>query len=265
MGKTIKVGHWYNCGDLITILPGLKHLYETQGIMAEIYQKIDFPVSYYPEARHPVKGGNDEHVSMNQEMFDMMWPLIKEQEYIESFSVWSGEPVDWDMKETRDRSFCPIPYSDIHYWPFYIFPEMACDLTGPWIDVATNHNFIDKIIINRTERYNNPYINYGFLKKYEDQLLFAGTPEERTIFGNETGIFLPILEIRDFRDLAVRIQSCKLFIGNQSFCWHLADAMKVPRILEVCKEFPNTLPTGANGYAFVYQEALEFYVDKLMQ
>jgi len=202
---------------------------------------------------------------MNMHMFEMLKPLLESQPYINSFNVWEGETVDWDMKNTRGDAFSPLPYSDIHFWPIFSFPELACDLSIDWLDVAINVNFSDKIIVNRTERYNNPFINYYFLEKYADRVIFAGTQNELNLFNAQNKLNLPLLEIRDFRDLAVRINSCQLFIGNQSFCWHLADAVKATRILEVCKEFPNTLPTGANGYAFIHQEALEFYVDKLTQ
>ena len=65
-------------------------------------------------------------------------------------------------------------------------------------------------------------------------------------------------------ELAQAINECHVFIGNQSFCWHLADAMKKNRILEICNAFPNTWPTSSNGYCFTRQQALEFYVNKLI-
>jgi len=268
MGNVLKIKHQFNSGDLIASLPGFQHLYRTKGIKTEIYQQIGLKAGYYPNATHPVQNEEGEAISMSKGMFDMLKPLIEAQEYVEGFYEWEGQPVDWDFIRIRDAALIPMPYSDIHHWPFYIFPELACDLSESWIyayDPQTESNFRGNIIINRTERYTNPYISYYFLDKYKERILFAGTERERVKFNSEFKLGIPMLDISDFLELANAISCCELFIGNQSFCWHLADSMKVTRILEVCKEFPNTLPTGIDGYAFVYQEALEFYVNQIMK
>ena len=42
-------------------------------------------------------------------------------------------------------------------------------------------------------------------------------------------------------DLAQTIAGCKFFIGNQSFSFAVAEAIKVKRVLEVCYETPNVI------------------------
>jgi len=262
----LRVGHWYNSGDLITILPGLQHIFETKGIKTDLYQKLDLPAGYFPGSIHPVVNSDGEQVCMNKGTFEAMRPLIEAQDYISSFNEWKSEKVDWDMLRIRDSYFIPMPASDIYHWPFFIFPEMACNLSE-WSLYVPKESWevMDKIIVNRTQRYRNPYINYRFLKKHEDKLLFAGTETEWRLFQEENELSFPLLKVDNFLDLASAIQHCKLFIGNQSLCFHLANGVGATRILEVCREFPNTLPFGPDGYAFIYQEALEFYVEKLMQ
>jgi ADP-heptose:LPS heptosyltransferase len=120
-----------------------------------------------------------------------------------------------------------------------------------------------KIIINRTQRYNNPYINYFFLKNYENDLVFIGTKKEGELFNKQYELNIEIVEESDFLRVSKLIESCRFFIGNQSICWHIADALKVPRLLEVCSQFPNTFPTGKDGYVFLHQQSLELLFDKL--
>ncbi|MEK7224455.1 MAG: hypothetical protein AAB221_02085, partial [Bacteroidota bacterium] len=59
------------------------------------------------------------------------------------------------------------------------------------------------------------------------------------------------------------IAGCKFFIGNQSFPFALAEALKVKRALELCFECPNVIPEGENAYDFVYQPQFEKIVRQL--
>lgn len=271
----IKVKHSFNSGDLITVLPGLQHLYKTTNRKTIIYQVLDFPAYYYDGAQHPVKDETGQQVCMNKSMFEMMKPLLEAQDYIESFEVWQGEQVDINFDATRDSRAIPMPNGDIHFWPFFVAPDLQCDLSEEWIRTMFGYYSgveiimekskyeIDGIVINRTSRYTNPYISYHFLKKYS--VHFIGTKDEYEDFCSSYKVVNAIfLKCDNLLDAARFIKHSKLFIGNQSLCWHLADAMKVPRLLEVCSVFPNTFPTGANGYAFLKQECLEFYVDKIL-
>ena len=291
--------HSFNSGDLLTALPGIKHLYKQTGRKAAVYQRLNLPVDYGHNDPHPIRSEDGKQVCMNRRMFDMLKPLIEKQEYVESFNVWEGQKFDIDYDLTRQNSGMPLPGGSIHKWPSLIYPQLECDLDEPWINVDDakrrthsdgtvdsgcisigdgrwTDNICDetackgKILINRTARYNNPYISYHFLKEYCNQIIFLGTKEECNSFCSQWGLccdgwnYIYRLQVGDFYKLAQAIKECKFFIGNQSFCWHLADAMKIPRILEVCQQFPNTFPTGKNGYSFLLQQSLEFRFNKLL-
>ena len=78
---------------------------------------------------------------------------------------------------------------------------------------------------------------------------------------------LPKLEykpVANFLELASVIAGSKLFIGNQSFPFSLAEALKVRRVLEVFYQCPNVLVEGANGYDFCYQPQFEKIVSDLL-
>ena len=262
MTNTISVKHSYNAGDLIALMPGLKQLWKNFGKKVTIYQVLDLPAFYYQGAVSPTIDDTGQHVCMNRDMFDRLKPLIEYQEYIDSFEVFRGQHIDFNIDLTRDSRMIPMPAGLIHHYAFSVFPEMSCDLSKPWIEVPQANTQREKILINRTQRYNNAYINYFFLKKYDDNLVFIGTKGEKETFEKSFDLKVQYLEAKNFLELATLMKCYKIGLYNQSFLWHLADAMKLPRILELCQQFPNTFPTGANGYAFYHQTALEYFAHK---
>lgn len=267
MSEFVTYRHSFNAGDALTILPGMKKIYHETGKKAIIFQRLNLPANYGHNDRHPVLSDEGRMVCMNEKIFNMLKPLIEAQEYVESFEIWKGEKVDVDYDLTRHSSQMPLPGGDIYKWPSLIFPQLEADLTEPWITGFVDYetaDISDIIVINRTERYQNPYIDYYFLKPYESKIIFAGTVEETNIFCIKWELNIANLYVKNFLHLANTIKACRFFIGNQSFCWHLAESMKVPRILEVCATYPNTFPTGKNGYSFINQGSLEYYFNKLL-
>ena len=258
-----KIAHGFNSGDLITVLPGLKNLYKETGKKSIIYQRLNLPANYDHKYNHPIKSKDGVQVCMNEETFWLMKPLIESQEYIEGFEKWDGQKVDFDIDESRIKNPSVMSGGLIHYWPVFDIPQLACDLSKSWLGISAKQN--NTVCINLTERYRNPKVHYLFLSEYKDEIVFVGLKHEHEIFCKKWGIDVSYHEAKEFYHLAQIIKGCRFFIGNQSFCWHLADAMKVQRILEVCYDFPNTFPTGANGYAFTKQEGLEYYFNKLLK
>ena len=254
------VKHDYNAGDLITILPGLQEIHRRTGKKLAIYQRLNLPAFHYDGAPHPIQDEHGHTVSMNRKMFDFLRPLLIAQDYIEDFLPWEGEQADFDFALTRDQKSVPMPHGSIHHWPMITFPQLNCDLGEPWIDYTDKYETDPYILINRTQRYYNPVISYHFLKDLQHCCKFVGTKQEHEMFCFEFGLEIEYLEAANAVDLASIIYSCSLFIGNQSFCWHLADAMKVPRLLELSPQFPNTWPTGAHGHIFAHQNSLEYFV-----
>jgi hypothetical protein len=278
----LKYRHVVNLGDLISSLPGMKRLYEETGKKAFIYQQLNRPGEYYVGATHPTTDATGAMVCFNEEMFAMMRPLLLSQEYIAQFEVYNGQQVDYDLDVVRLQTYCGAPNFPLHKWLWMAYPEMSCDLSKSWLDihplncicyhkpggeinwwqakVGEKHN---RIIINFTDRYRNFNINYYFLKQFEKDLVFAGTDTEYTGFCNKWGLSIPKLAVEDFHALAGAIKGCRFFLGNQSFAWHLAQAMHVPRILELYPFAQNCTNFGADGYEFYHQPALEYYVNKL--
>ena len=265
--ESLSCKHSYAGGDLITLLPGLRKIYHETGKKWTIYQQIDFEAFYYENAIHSTFSEQGRAVTMSRKHFEMMKPLIEAQEYIESFTEWEGQETTLNMDKTRDSRAIPLPYGQLHHLPFLIAPELNCDLSDRWIDVPREKKdfLYHKILINRTERYNNPYAHYFFLKEFESDIVFTGTEKEYDVFCKKYTLKIDYLQVNDFLELTKHIENCRFFIGTQSMCWHISDAIKKLRIVEVCTAFPNSFPTGADGYSFVWQEGLEILFNKLYE
>jgi hypothetical protein len=289
---TFKIGACYS-GDIIYLLSGIKHVCQKQGVKAEIYIWLDHQVKAYDGAAHPYNG-----VGINRYAFDMLRPLVEAQSYVAKFEIWTGQQIAVDLDELRTKTIAPMPYGSILRWAGYAWPDMQIGVVNPWINIIIESKWegedlyndpdkvintcllpVDgrlkvsqgmictavkklckgKIIINRTSRYRNDMIHYWFLRDYAEDLIFAGLPEEHAVFCKEWEIDIPLLEVRNFLELAVALKSCRYFIGNQSMCFALAEAMQIPRLLEVCPYAPNVI-TCTHGYDFMHQFALEWFV-----
>lgn len=245
-------------GDLISYMAAFKGLFDNKGDKTAVYQRIGMIGSGYEGAVHPYQNGSGEDICMNDYAFDMLAPLIRSQHYIQSFEKFTGQKADLDMDKCRLETFTNQPYGSLNRYPFYVYPQTVTDLSKPWLFLDTIYKS-DKIILNFTQRYRNHLIHYYFLKYHPERLIFAGLPHERDVFCSQWDIDIPLLQVDNFLELAKHIAGCCFFMGNQSFCYQLAEALKVPRILETPPMCPNNIPVGEKAYDFYHQTALEYY------
>jgi hypothetical protein len=280
--KTITYLHACNAGDLIGALAGIREIYRKFGKKAVIYQRIDIPGHYMQGLVHSVKDAKGTQVTMNQKMFDMLRPLLLSQEYVEDFQVYTDQKIEVDLNAIREalvvddlhpekppkliapQRFANIPNGALPGWTMLGYAPMACDISEPWIHVPDGEEDLGSyIFVNRTERYRNESVKYAFLEKYGD-LVFTGTEREHHRFCREAGFACPRLEVDNFLELAQYFKKCQFFIGNQSFAWNLANAMGVPRVLEMFAVAPNCQPfIGKDNYGSYRPDHLEYYIDML--
>lgn len=254
-------------GDLISLLPSIRQIYRLTGKKAIIFQALNIVGQGIQGIDQPFKNTNGESIMMGNEMFEMMKPLLLAQEYIHGYVEYKGEKVDYDMDEMRLKTFTNQPLGSLNRWSFYVFPEMACDLSEQYVHDAgfnTPNDYSKYVICNFTSRYRNNWINYFFLKEYEDRILFAGLPQEHDDFCKKWDIHIRPLIVDDFFQLTGVLNSCKFFMGNASMCYQIAEGLKIPRLLETYQLMPNVIPFGKNGYDAYHQGAMEFYFKKLI-
>jgi hypothetical protein len=265
------VKHFANLGDIIAVLPAIKKYYEVTKRKVVLAQQVNQLAAYYPGAVHPTVNEDGQNVCVNDAMYDMIKPLVESQEYIHKMERYEGQHVDLDFDVIRgDRTFVNMPNGMIQAWIMYAFPDLACDLTQPWVTLpeVKDHPILKqvkgKIILNFTERYRNTVIDYFFMKKYAPDLIFAGTDREHWLFCNKWQLSIPRLEVKDFLEYAYAIKGARFLFGNQSLGWNLSEALKTPRVLEMCRYAPNCHPfVGVDSYGFFHQVGAEYYWRKL--
>ncbi len=261
-----RVKHLANLGDIIASLAACKKFHEVTGRRIMYMQVVDNPAAYYQGAVHPTVDSTGVNVSVNSTGFEMIKPLIEAQEYIHSFVQYQGQPIDLNFDVIRGQTNVNMPHGMLPAWIMYAFPDLAIDLSKPWVTVpAETPKYVSdqvkgKVLLNFTERYRNQVMDYYFLKSYAPDLIFSGTEREHWLFCNRWGLDIPLLKTKNFLDLAHAIKQSRFILSNQSFNWNTANALGTPRILEVCMYADNCQPfVGPENYGYFYQVGAEYY------
>jgi hypothetical protein len=256
--------HSGHLGDILCSLPVIREYCRQRNKKATLLLAKGV-IAAFPEGTiHPTKNENGDMILLNQEVIDMLIPLIKAQPYIDDCKVLGDETVDIDLDNMREM-FVNMPYSCLSRVYFYAYPDMACDLSEKWLTVPeTDKDFAKgKIIISRTERYTNPVIDYSFLKQFEDDILFAGTMREYNNFCMNFDLNVRKLNVSNFLELSQAINQSKFHLSNQTMAYQLSQGTKHPRILETCNYAPNIIPIGKDAFDFYTQFQLEYYFYRL--
>jgi len=266
--------HAGNTGDVIAALPAMRQFYRKHGIKPTLYLVRDHPAQYYEGAVHPVKDEQGGYVSLNEDMISKLIPLLSIQPYLNGVKNIHIDDVIFAeaYAETKDGNkhinlslirdvFCNIPKGDIRRWYFMVFPDLTCDLSEKYLDVPDSDKDLakNKVIICRTERYTNTQLDYSFLKEYEDDIIFAGTVREYNNFCMNFDLEIPKLHDNNFLELAQALKQSKGLISNQTMIFQIAEAMKIPRAVEICAEAPNVIPVGEYAFDYLVQVGLEVH------
>lgn len=264
------VKHSVNLGDLYAAMGAIKKYYDVTKRRVSVAQTINQVASYYQGAEHPTKNESGQPVCINLSMWEMAKPLIESQEYIHSFQKYIGQRIDLDFDVIRGKTFVNLPHGAIQGWLPLAFPDLAFDMSKAWIILNDKcpkkilKQVKGKVVLNFTERYRNQIIDYFFLKNYAADLIFAGTEKEHWLFCNQWGLTIPRLEVDNFLELAYALRESRFSMSNQSQMWNLAEAMKTPRILEICSFAQNCQPlVGEHSYGYYHQVGAQYYFKTL--
>jgi len=227
-------------GDLIYGLCAMKALGG-----GELYINLD--------AKHHYVGvGIDEN--------DVKWfkELLISHDYVDDVQVWDGRDVGYDLDNFRDFDIDANLLSWSHLNRF----KAEADLSLPWLEMDKIPKIYEgDIVISRSARYHG-FLDWGELKGWEDRCVFIGMQEEWEDFRKNVGLHIQYRPVSSYIEMAGIIAASKLFIGNQSFPYSLAEAMKANRVLEVCISCPNCDPQSDNGHVRLTQNILNHYVVK---
>ena len=240
-------------GDIIYAIPAMLALANGKNI--HLYLDINHPNTYAKALKHY---NNSSLLNLNSVTF--ICKLILSNPQFKICKVWEHEPIDFDLNQFRKY---PIDFrmGHISRWYFLTF-GVNYNLNNPWLIVKKNSSFKNNIFIARSFRYRTYGISYKFLNNYNN-LVFIGLLDEFEDIKKD----IPDIQLLKWDcalKLAEAIAGCKLFIGNQSFPFALAEGLKVKRVLEVCNESPNVIVDGDNGFDFCFQPQFEKIIKNLL-
>lgn len=115
-----------------------------------------------------------------------------------------------------------------------------------WLFVDGENPNEDYIVVSLTPRYRSLPKEY-WMKVLSglDNLVVIGVPEEFHAVSGITGDFITCA---DYLEMARIIAGGRLFIGNPSLPYAIAEGLKVPRIIELPAQPRNAYPIGKAGY-----------------
>jgi len=195
---------------------------------------------------------------ISKEVSEKLIPLLKKQKFIKTVEVYKNQEIDINLNFFR-KMYSNFNIDSVR-WYFHLTGVHA-NLSEPYIEAENHNSFKDVITIMRSSRRQNNLIDYKFLNKY-DHVFFLGLKDEYIELKKDINN-LQFYNCKDFLELAMILKNTKVFIGNLSFGFALAEALKVPRLLESGPDFPLVYPNGKNGYDFYHQEHFESLFEKL--
>jgi hypothetical protein len=243
----LKFKHSGNAGDIIYSLNAIRSACELHDMDAVLFLKLDEPIVLHPMFKHPLGG-----VMLNKYMFENLKPLLLELDFIYDVMLYTNQKVDYDLDLFRRVGF-NLGAGDIKRWYLYAYPELQKNYSD-------NHFFLsqirydDYIVVNRSERYNNGQVDYSILNKVDLPIYFVGTETEYNLMKAKVWD-LQHKKVKDFSELKDFISASKLFIGNQSMCYAIAEQTGCNRLLEVYFNCPNVI---TKGYEMFNQDGFEY-------
>ena len=236
--KELSFLHSGRLGDLIYSLATIKELSKTH------------KCRLYIHVEKPMLGPHDlsRKTFINKRCGNLILPLLRNQNFLETVNIYKDEKIDIDLDLFRD-----IPINHCFYssrWFSHIC-GVNINVENTFLSVKPHELIKNKIIVGRSLRYRNAYINYKFLKNTKN-LLCIGLKDEFQDAKKDIND-LEFHECKDFLEMAEIIKASKFFIGNMSLQYIISEALKVPRLLEASPDYPVAFPVGSNAFDAYHQ------------
>jgi hypothetical protein len=240
-------------GDIIYSIPCM--LAMAKGKKIELYLDLSKKSMYPKEFKHY----NQDKILTENSIAFIKALLLTIPGFVKC-QVLTDEKIDYDLNEFRKYPF-DFRMGNISRWYFLTF-GVTYNLSKPWLVAEPDIAYKDEIIIARSFRYRAPTIDYSFLSKIKN-ISFVGLDDEFEDLKKSIPNLKRII-VSDGLQLAKIIAGCYCFIGNQSFPFSLAEALKIKRVLEVCYKTPNVIVEGEDAYDFCFQAQFEQIIKDLI-
>ena len=254
--------HAGGLGDIIYSLHFVKTYLKTIGQdKAKFYLEYGAPGNMHHS--HPF--GN---TLMTKGAAEWFKSFLETQTYISSVEIVEYGKYEFPKNEKKfDLNLfrkLPLDFRSMYIprWYYYVIPCFVKNMSfnEPWITLGTDDRTKDKIVIFRSSRYQNKFVDYSFLNEHRKEFVFIGLDAEYNEF--KKMIDCERIEIKSALEAANLIGSAKLIIGNQTFFYSLAEAAKKDRLCELSNYCPNTYAHGGTCNDILFTEQFKIIMDK---
>lgn len=147
---------------------------------------------------------------------------------------------------------------------------VAFPIEAPWISLPTDSDMAAaagdrfNVLIGRTTRFCNTAINYQFLDQV-DKVGFVGLAYEYEDFMKRYQLStVQYVPVANALEMARLMRQARIYIGNQSVNFAIADGMKIPRALEAFEPAPVASPVGGICFEFTQTQALGRFLQRVL-
>lgn len=182
---------------------------------------------------------------LNQELINLIKPLLEKQEYISSVINWNDDVVDFDLDLFREKDLQRENLCEKILASFEVPFE---EVKKPWI--TCDKKSIAPVVVSRSTRYRNSNLIYNHVLQDFADCVFLGLPEEHRDFENKFGE-IRYHAVQNFLEMAEIINGSELFVGNQSFGMSLAIALNKTYLQEYCPIYHDCIFDRTNGH-YIY-------------
>jgi len=252
--KVMSASHGGHSGDIVYGMALARHIASADSCVIDLYIPRDRPARLAPGLVHP----NGSEYLMSEGAFEFIRPLLELQPYVNQVKFVPEAEIPADairLDPYRFANGMNLSAGNIADYPgkFYGIP---LDASVAWLDTRPVKQPIWPVTVGMSKRYRNTAIDYSFLARV-DGVRFVGLPDEYEDFKSRHGLAgLAHHRCATAIDLAEAIDSSRVFIGNQSMAFAVAEGLKVSRALESCEMVPNVVPSGRGAGSFIYQAGL---------
>ena len=181
---------------------------------------------------------------------EALTPLLLLQPYIEGVELYEPDlPLSYDLDQFRAFWKAHGHYGNtIANYHLSTFGLDSDEVNVPWLKVDFAMP-LEKypVIFHRSPRHQNHRFPWRrIVDRYRGQATFVGLAEEHQAFCAAFGE-VPYYPTADFLELARLIAGCRLYVGNQSAPYAVAEGLKVNSIQEVFPGDPNCLFPRTNA------------------
>jgi len=259
--------HSGRLGDILYSMPLVKQLAELQDTSADYYVSSDIPARLGKDVFHPSL-----EVMVNSNLYDYIEPLLSRQIYLNRILhvptlAIPRDAIDLDQFKTSGLN---LKAGLIYGWYRKAF-GVPFPLEAPWISVDCSVEDAEiaedteiSVLVGRTTRFCNTRINYRILDQIKG-VGFVGLEYEYEDFIARYSLKnVRHIKVKNALELAILMCRAKIFVGNQSSNFAIAEGLKVPRALEAFEPVPVATPVGGVCFEYINTKFLVSFLSNVL-